>query len=51
MICANCDYHHDFFQNGYGHPATPPLGIPDAAFSAFHRPIFEHLRELAASTI
>jgi hypothetical protein len=40
-------YHHDMFQNGYGHPATPPLGIPDAEFSDFHRPIFEHLRELA----
>jgi hypothetical protein len=39
------NYHHDMFQNGYGHPATPPLGIPDVEFSAFHKPIFEHLRE------
>jgi hypothetical protein len=35
------------FQNGYGHPATPPDGIPNAEFSPFHRPVFEHLRELA----
>jgi hypothetical protein len=32
------------FQNGYG-----PLGIPDAEFSDFHRPIFEHLRALAST--
>jgi hypothetical protein len=45
------NYHHDMFQNGYGHPATPPLGIPDAEFSAFYRPIFEHLRELAPDEV
>ena len=39
------------FQNGYGHPATPPLGIPDAEFSPFHRPVFEHLRELAPAEV
>jgi hypothetical protein len=44
------NYHHDMFQSNYGHPATPPLGIPDAEFSDFHRPIFEHLRELAPGT-
>ena len=45
------NYHHDMFQNGMGHPATPPLGIPDAEFSAFHRPVFEHLRGLASRAI
>jgi hypothetical protein len=44
-------YHHDMFQNGYGHPATPTLGIPNAEFSEFHKPIFEHLRELAPSHV
>jgi hypothetical protein len=43
------NYHHDMFQNGYNHPATPSLGIPNAEFSEFHRPIFEHLRKLASS--
>jgi hypothetical protein len=37
-------YHHDMFQCGYGHPATPPSGIPDPQFSDFHRPVFEYLR-------
>ena len=32
---------------GYGHPATPALGIPDAELSAFCRSIFEGLRDLA----
>ena len=45
------NYHHDMFQGGYGHPATPPLGIPDAEFSAFHRPIFEHRLNLALGDI
>lgn len=39
--------HHDMFQNGYGHPATPPLGIPEPTYSDFHRPVFQHLRQLA----
>ena len=51
MDCVDCDYHHDFFQNGYGHSATPPLGIPQAEYSPFHKPIFEHLRRLAPSEI
>jgi hypothetical protein len=38
---------HDLFQNGYRRPAMPPLGISDAEFSEFHRPIFEHLRAAA----
>lgn len=37
-------YHHDMFQNGYNHPATPPQGIPDVSFSSFHRPVFEYLK-------
>jgi hypothetical protein len=37
-------YHHDMFQNGYGHPATSPNGIPDPE-CAFHRHVFEFLRE------
>ena len=45
------NYHHDMFQNGYGHPATPALGIPDAEFSAFHKPIFEHLRKLTPKEV
>jgi hypothetical protein len=44
-------YHHDMFQNGYGHPATPPLGIPNAEYSEFHKPIFEHLRSLAPNEV
>jgi hypothetical protein len=38
-------YHHDMFQNGYGHPATPPNGIPEPDFSPFHRQVFEYLRD------
>ncbi len=41
------NYHHDMFQGGYGAPTTPRHGIPDPAFSPFHRQVFEHLRELA----
>lgn len=37
-------YHHDMFQNGYGHPSTPPQAIPDATFSSFHSPVFEYLK-------
>ena len=37
-------YHHDMFQNGYGHPATPPSGIPEPDF-AFHRHVFAFMRE------
>jgi len=37
-------YHHDMFQNGYGHPATPPSGLPDPDFSPFHRQVFDFLR-------
>jgi hypothetical protein len=39
-------YHHDMFQNGYGHPATPPAGVPDPDFP-FHRQVFAFLREQA----
>lgn len=38
-------YHHDMFQNGAGHPATPPSGIPEPQFSAFHRVVFDYLRD------
>lgn len=38
-------YHHDMFQNGYGHPATPPEGLPDPDFSPFHRRAFDFLRQ------
>lgn len=38
-------YHHDMFQYGYGHPLTPPSGIPEPDFSPFHRRVFEYLRE------
>jgi hypothetical protein len=40
-------YHHDMFQCGYGHSATPPSGIPDPGFSDFHRPVFEFLRAMS----
>jgi hypothetical protein len=36
-------YHHDMFQNGYGHPATPPAGLPDPDFSPFHHQVFDFL--------
>jgi hypothetical protein len=39
-------YHHDMFQNGYSHPATPPAGVPDPDFP-FHRQVFAFLREQA----
>jgi hypothetical protein len=38
-------YHHDMFQRGYGAPATPPTGIPDPDFRAFHRQVFDYLRD------
>ena len=38
-------YHHDMFQRGYGHPATPPSGLPDPDFSPFHRRVFDFLRQ------
>jgi hypothetical protein len=37
-------YHHDMFQNGYGHPATPSHGIPDPDHP-FHRRVFAFLRQ------
>jgi hypothetical protein len=37
-------YHHDMFQNGYGHPATPPGGIPEPGYP-FHCHLFAFLRE------
>jgi hypothetical protein len=37
-------YHHDMFQNGYGHPATPEHGIPDPKHP-FHCHVFDYLRE------
>ena len=36
-------YHHDMFQNGYGHPATPPDGIPDPQMGGLHREVFEFI--------
>jgi hypothetical protein len=38
-------YHHDMFQNGYGHPATPPSGLPEPNHSVFHRQVFDFLRQ------
>ena len=38
-------YHHDMFQRGYGSPTTSPSGLPDPAFSPFHRQVFDYLRE------
>ena len=38
-------YHHDMFQSGYGAPVTPPSGLPDPDFSAFHRQVFDFLRD------
>jgi hypothetical protein len=38
-------YHHDMFQRTYGHPATPPSGLPDPDFSPFHRQVFDFLRQ------
>ena len=38
-------YHHDMFQRGYGAPTTPPTGIPDPDFCAFHRQAFDYLRD------
>lgn len=40
-------YHHDMFQNGYGHPATPSHGIPDPDHP-FHRHVFAFLRQYPA---
>jgi hypothetical protein len=41
-------YHHDMFQYGYGAPTTPPTGVPDPDFNAFHRRVFDFLRETNA---
>jgi hypothetical protein len=38
-------YHHDMFQNNYGHPATPDDGIPHPTFSPFHSEVFEYLKD------
>ena len=38
-------YHHDMFQYGYQSELTPPSGIPEPAWSPFHRAVFEYLRE------
>jgi hypothetical protein len=38
-------YHHDMFQRGYGSPTTPPSGLPDPDFSAFHRQVFDFMRD------
>jgi hypothetical protein len=38
-------YHHDMFQTGYDTPATPPTGIPDPEFSAYHRQVLEFLAQ------
>ncbi|NLS79866.1 MAG: hypothetical protein GXY76_21675 [Chloroflexi bacterium] len=44
-------YHHDMFQSDYGSPATPPQGLPDPDFSAFHRQVFDYLRDHPTWTI
>ena len=36
-------YHHDMFQRPYGHPATPPNGLPDPDWSPVHRQVFDFL--------
>ncbi len=36
-------YHHDMFQTGYGTPAIPPHGVPEPAFSPYHRQVFEFM--------
>jgi hypothetical protein len=33
-------YHHDMFQSGYGHAATPSTGIPDPSLSELHGAVF-----------
>jgi hypothetical protein len=38
-------YHHDMFQRPRGNPATPPSGIPEPGFSAFHAKVFAWLKE------
>jgi hypothetical protein len=38
-------YHHDMFQYGYNSSLTPPSGIPDPEFSAFHHKVFCYLRD------
>lgn len=37
-------YHHDMFQNGYGHPNTPINGIPDPELE-LHKDVFNFLRD------
>ena len=37
-------YHHNMFQYGYGHPETPPDGIPDPDLSPFHRQVIDHFK-------
>lgn len=32
------------FQTGYGSDAVPPSGIPDPAFSAYHKIVFDFLK-------
>jgi hypothetical protein len=39
------NYLHDMFQSGYGSELTPPNGIPDPDFRAFHRQVFDWLRD------
>ena len=41
-------YHHDMFQYGYDSPLTPPSGIPEPAWSPFHRVVFEYLKASSA---
>lgn len=36
-------YHHDMFQNGYGHPNTPKDGVPDPNFGQ-HKAVFDYLK-------
>lgn len=43
-------YHHDMFQNGYGHPATPAKGIPDPEINEFHKEVFTAIKLFRSQT-
>jgi hypothetical protein len=37
------------FQHGYGHPETPPDGIPDLDLNPFHRQVIDHFKRTYAA--
>lgn len=41
-------YHHDMFQNGYGHPSIPATGVPDPDKNAFHKEVFKAIMTRSA---